>query len=166
MLQRYKYMANIVNAILPSHLPPPVFLVCKCGIYCLCHKFTPQYLWHICEEQILQIHYYIQCLKLYIFKFPYFFFFFGGGGGAEKAIEPTLSFKLLLHYPFTICSLLEVRFLISGSHFKYLSFCTLQSSFYGQLIPPSSQNKSPPHIAPPTQTWMKYIEIYKCKEGA
>lgn len=165
MLQRYKYMANIVNAILPSHLPPPQFfwyvnvaftvfainlLLSICDIFGrskFCKSIITSSAWN--------------CTYL---SSP--IFFFRGGGGAEKAIEPTLSFKLLLHYPFTICSLLEVRFLISGSHFKYLSFCTLQSSFYGQLIPPSSQNKSPPHIAPPTQTWMKYIEIYKCKEGA
>ena len=79
----------------------------------------------------------------YSIKFPHFFW----GGG--EAIEPTLSFKLLLYSPFIICLLLAVRFLISGSHFMYLRFSTLQSSFYGQLIPPSSQNKSPSHISLP-----------------
>ena len=42
-------MVNMVNATFPELFTSPVFfLVCKCGIYHLCHIITPQYL-HICN---------------------------------------------------------------------------------------------------------------------
>jgi len=44
-------MANMVNVTFVMLFLTPRVLVRKCGIYHLCHIFTPQYL-HICKEQI------------------------------------------------------------------------------------------------------------------
>ena len=57
---------------LPSYLHlPECFSVCKCGIYHLCHIFTPHHL-HVCDivarSKFVQIHFFVQCLSPRIYN--------------------------------------------------------------------------------------------------